>query len=397
MNQTEALTTFIDRIQRRALIVGAAGVVLSVLGAFLNVQQFFQSYLFAWLYWLGLGLGGIAWVMIHHLSGGRWGIITRRVHEVSALVTILMALLFIPLCFGLANLYPWARPAEVAADPLLQHKQPYLNVPFFLTRALIYFVLWIGIAFLLDRWARNWNRTRSLAVGHRLRLFSGPALVAYAFTMSFAAVDWIMSLEPHWFSTVFGMLIVSQQVLIAWCLMIVALTQLTKWEPLINFVTNKDFNDLGNFLLAIVLFWAYLVFVQFLIMWAGNLPDEVSWYIHRLNGGWQWLAILILIGHFIVPFALLLSARLKRRREWLARVALWLLVVDLVYVYWLVMPAFYPGHFHFDWLDIVTPLTIGGLWFTVFLWWLKRRALLPVNDAALNQQTSSLQEAPGHG
>ncbi|MCX6047618.1 MAG: hypothetical protein NT075_21170, partial [Chloroflexi bacterium] len=397
MNQTEALTTFINRIQRRTLIVGGVGVVLCILGAFLNVQQFFQSYLFGWLYWLGIGLGGFVWVMVHHLSGGRWGLVTRRVHEVSTLVTIVMALLFIPLCFGLSHLYPWARPAEVAADPLLQHKQPYLNVPFFLIRVLIYFAVWIVIAFLLDKWSRDWDRTGSTVFGRRLRMFSGPALAIYGFTMSFAAIDWMMSLEPHWFSTVFGVLIIAEQALLAWCFAIIVLVQLAKWEPLAAITTWRAYNDLGNFLLAAVLFWAYLAFVQFLIMWAGNLPEEVTWYLHRLDGGWQWVAILVLIGHFILPFAALLSGRLKRNSRRLAMVALLVMVIDLIYLHWLIMPAFYPAHFHLHWLDIVTPVTIGGLWLTVFLWWLKRKSLLPLHDVALDQHVTTLQEVQTHG
>lgn len=397
MNSTEALTTWINRIQRRALLVGGVGGVLCVVGALLNRQQFFQSYLLAWLYWLGMSLGGLAWIMVHHLSGGRWGFITRRIHEVSALVTGLMAILFMPLALGLASLYPWARPAEVAADPLLLHKQPYLNGPFFLIRVLLYFILWIGIAFFLNNWSRSWDRTGSPIFGRRLRVFSGPALALYAFTMSFAAIDWVMSLEPHWFSTVFGILIVTEQALLAWCFVIIVLTQLSKWEPLANVLIGRDFNDLGNFLLAAVLLWAYLAFVQFLIMWAGNLPEEVTWYIHRLRGGWQWVAILIVLFHFAVPFAALLSGRLKRNRERLALVALLVMVIDLVYLHWLMMPAFYPGRFHLHWLDIVAPITIGGLWLTVFLWWLKRSALLPVHDVAIDQPVAAWQRAPGHG
>ncbi|MFN8489433.1 MAG: hypothetical protein U0350_17760 [Caldilineaceae bacterium] len=396
MNPAETLTAFLDRIQRRALIVGGVGALLCILGAFLNLPQFFRSYLFAWLYWLGLGLGGFAWVMVHHLSGGRWGLITRRVHEVSALVTVLMAVLFIPLCLGLPQLYAWARPDVVAADPLLQHKQPYLNVPFFLIRAVVYFVVWLGIAFLLDRWSRNWDSTGSTVWGRRLRLFSGPALAVYAFTMSLAAVDWVMSLEPHWYSTMLGMLIVSEQALTAWCFAIVVLVLLAQWEPLNNALTRREFNDLGNLLLAAVLFWGYLAFCQFLIIWAGNLPEEVAWYIHRLDGGWQWVAVLIVLFHFALPFGALLSGRLKRNGRSLMVVALLLLGMDLIYLYWFITPAFYPSHFHLHWLDIVAPITIGGLWLAVFAWWLKRRALLPVHDVVTDQVTS-LQELPGHG
>lgn len=382
-----------DRFQRWALIVGGVGLLLAILGAVFDLGQFFRAYLFAYLFWLGITLGSLAWLLIFHLTGGAWGVSMRRVLEANMLLTILMALLLIPLFFGLPLLYPWARPEVVVGDALLQHKFPYLNVPFFIVRAIGYFVIWIGVALLLRRWSRQQEAATEPdareAVETRLRQFGGPGVVLYGLTMTFAAFDWTMSLEPHWFSSIYGVMIIAGQVLTAMAFAIVVLAWLTPRTVLAQFMTDQHFNDLGNFLLATTLFWMYIAFSQFLIIWSGNLPEEVVWYIARLEGGWVWVALFLLLFHFALPFAVLLSARLKQRAERLATVAGILLVADLVHLYWLVEPAFHPGDFTLNWLALVTPFAIGGLWLYVFLWWFRRRPLLPPHTEAIRTLTFS--------
>ncbi|MEZ4728558.1 MAG: hypothetical protein R3E79_15600 [Caldilineaceae bacterium] len=268
-----------DRFQRWALIVGGVGLLLAILGAVFDLGQFFRAYLFAYLFWLGITLGSLAWLLIFHLTGGAWGVSMRRVLEANMLLTILMALLLIPLFFGLPLLYPWARPEVVVGDALLQHKFPYLNVPFFIVRAIGYFVIWIGVALLLRRWSRQQEAATEPdareAVETRLRQFGGPGVVLYGLTMTFAAFDWTMSLEPHWFSSIYGVMIIAGQVLTAMAFAIVVLAWLTPRTVLAQFMTDQHFNDLGNFLLATTLFWMYIAFSQFLIIWSGNLPEEV--------------------------------------------------------------------------------------------------------------------------
>lgn len=386
-----ALHAHFDRIQRWALIIGGGGLLLASIGALFAPTLFFRAYLYAYLFWLGITLGSLAWLLVFHLTGGAWGVAIRRVLEANILVIVLMALLFLPLLFGLPVLYPWARPEVTVNDALLQHKSPYLNVPFFIGRAVGYFVIWMGVALLLTRWTRQQEAAtdpeeREL-IATRLRQFGGPGVVLYGLTMTFAAFDWTMSLEPHWFSSIYGVTIIAGQVLTAMAFAIVVLAWLAPRSVLATFLTGQHFNDLGNFLLGTTLFWMYIAFSQFLIIWSGNLPEEVVWYLARLEGGWVWVAIGLVLFHFALPFAILLSARLKRSAAQLAVVAGLLLFADLLHLYWLVEPAFQPGAFALNWLALVTPLAIGGLWLFVFLWWFRRRPLLPPHPEAVQTLT----------
>jgi hypothetical protein len=318
--------------------------------------------------------------MLHHLSGGAWGFVIRRALESGARTLLLMALLFIPLLFGLPELYLWARPEVVAGDALLQHKSPYLNAPFFITRTAVYFLVWIVLAALVTRWSLQQDRTASPSLTRRLQLLSGPGLVLYALTMTFASIDWAMSLEPHWFSTIYGVMFIVGQVLSALALMIPVAGWLAAYEPLAQVVSPTPFHDLGNLLLAFVMLWAYMAFSQYLIIWSGNLPEEIPWYLHRMQGGWQWLGLILLLGHFVVPFCLLLSRRTKRRAWVLSRVAIAVLCMRLVDLFWLVVPAFHPSGLSVHWLDIVAPVGVGGLWVAAGVWQLRGKPLLPLHD-----------------
>lgn len=391
-----ALHAQFDRIQRGALIAGGGGLLLAIIGAFFNADQFFRAYLVAYLFWLGISLGSLAWLLIYHMTGGTWGVILRRVLEATILVTVGMAVLLIPLLVGMPALYNWTHTEVTAADPILQHKSPYLNVPFFVIRALLYFAAWIGLALLLNRWSRQQEASTDPhareAMGTWLRQFGGPGIVLYGLTMTFAAFDWTMSLEPHWYSSIYGVLLIAGQVVAALAFAIVVLTWLRPRTVLANVLTSQHFNDLGNFLVGVTLFWMYIAFSQFLIIWSGNLPEEVVWYLARLEGGWQWVALFVLLFHFALPFVALLSGRVKRNAETLALVAGVLLVADLVHLYWLVAPAFHPGVFALHWLDLVLPVALGGLWLYGFLWALRRRPLLP--SQPISPHPMPLQEVP---
>lgn len=371
-----SLPTQFDHVQRGALLVGGVGLLLCAVGAFFNTAQFFRSYLVAYLFWLGIGLGGVAWLMVFQLTGGRWGEAIRHLLVSSVMLTWLMVVLFVPLLFGLATLYPWVNPELVAQDPLLQHKQPYLNVPFFLLRALAYFVIWSAIVLLVWRWAVQppspGTTAEQVAAAEQRRRWSGVALAVYGLTITFAAIDWLMSLEPQWFSSIFGVLVAAGQVLTALAFAIIVLVGLLGQPAWAAVAPPGRINDLGNLLLAAVLFWAYLAFAQYLIIWSGNIPEEATWYLHRLRGGWRWVALFVLLLHFAVPFAVLLSSRVKRQGRLLAGVAATLLVADLVHLFWLVAPTFHADAFYLHWLDLITPLAIGGLWVAVFIWQLRR-------------------------
>ncbi len=380
----------LQQFRKRCLGIGILGLAVSVLGAFLNREQFFRSYLQAYLFWLGIALGCLAITMLHHLSGGAWGLVIRRLLEAAARTLPLMAVLFVPIVLGLPSLYEWARPAVVAQDKILQHKAPYLNVPFFLARALLYFAVWNLIAYLLAKWSLEQDRTADPSLSRRLELLSGPGLVIYGTTMNFASIDWVMSLEAHWFSTIYGLSFMVGQVLGAFAFVIAVSIWLSTRKPFSEFLSSGHLHDLGKLLLAFVMLWAYMAFSQFLIIYSGNLPEEIPWYLRREQGVWGGIALGLILFHFVLPFLLLLSRDLKQHGGKLLKVAALVVLMRYVELFWLVSPASRAqGGFHL-WLDAATLIGIGGLWLALFARQLKGRPVLPLNDPWL-------QEALEHG
>jgi hypothetical protein len=378
MNDT--LRSQLDRVQSRALVSGVAGLAACSAGALFNHRQLFASYLFAYLFWLGLVLGCLSVVMLHHLTGGRWGFPIRRFLEAAIATLPLMLVLFVPLLFGLHDLYAWARPEEIVASKILQHKHVYLNPPAFTARAGFFLVLWIVMASLLNKWSFQQDTTPDPAPTRRLRTLSGPGIVVYPITATFAYVDWVMSLEPDWYSTMFFVIILAGQVLSALAFMIMLLAWLGRHEPLAGVVTPTHFHHLGNLLLAFVMFWAYVAFGQLLIIWSGNLPYEIVWYLHRSAGGWKWIVVFLALFHFFIPFCVLLSRRTKIRVAALTIVAAAVFGAHAVDVFWLVAPSFHPAGFALHWMDFAALVGVGGIWIAAFLAIVKRRALLPRND-----------------
>jgi hypothetical protein len=378
MNQADAPQ--FDRLQRRSLMLGVAALVACAAGAVISRPQFFQAYLIAYLFWTGIALGCLGILMLHHLVGGNWGFVIQRLLESGTRTLPLLALLFLPLLFGLRDLYLWSRPEAVAADELLQHKGAYLNGPFFAVRTLAYFAVWIGIGSLLAKWSAEQDRTAAPGLTRRLQLLSGPGLGLFGLTASFAAIDWVMSLEPHWYSSIYGVVFLVGHVLAALSFAIVAVILLAGRQPLSGVISSKHLHDLGNLLLAFVMFWAYIAFSQFLIIWSGNLAEEIPWYLRRMAGGWGWIAALLILCHFAVPFLLLLSRVTKQRAHILFVVAAGILCMRLVDLFWIVAPAVRSAGFRVHWLDVMAPVGLGGIWLAAFLWHLKRRPLLPLHD-----------------
>jgi hypothetical protein len=394
MSQPAQVLSRLIWLQRGALLVGAVGLICCGIGAFLNPTQFFHSYLLAYLFWLGLGLGCLGILMVHYLAGGAWGAILRRALEAGMNTLPLMALLFVPLLFGLRELYSWARPEAVVSDEFLHQKSAYLNTPFFVLRLVVYFLAWLTVAYVLKRWSRQQEEATEWAMqdasARRLALFSGLGLVIYSITMTFAAVDWAMSLEPQWYSTIYGIIFLVGQLLGAMAFAVIITALLADDAPLVEIITPEHLHDIGNLLLTSVLFWAYIAFSQLVIIWSGNLPEEIRWYVQRTQGGWQWVGVALALLQFAVPFVLLLSQVIKRHVRRLAMIAAGILFMHLVEVFWIVMPAFYRQGPSLHWLDVGAVLGVGGMWMAVFVWQLKGRAFLPLHDP-------SLQGAPAHG
>jgi hypothetical protein len=366
-------------LRKPSRLVGITAFAIAALYAWVNPAQFFQSYLLGYVYWLAFAVGCLPLLGIDHLVEGRWGLVIRRWLEAGLRTIGVFALLFVPLLAGITYLYPWAQ-AEAVENASIAHKAAYLNIPFFVVRAIAYFLIWGVLAHYFNRWSAEDEVSSDRRSRQKLQLFSGPAILCYALAITFASIDWVMSLEPLWFSTIYGILFMVGQTLTALAFVIVVLTTASRSGPLSAAVQENDFHDLGNLLLAFISLWAYVSFSQYLIIWSGNLPEEVTWYHSRTGVGWQWLAALLILFHFAVPFVLLLSRRSKKSLAILRRIAVSVLVARVLDIYWLIVPAFRPeGGVH--WLDAVSLLGIGSLWLSVFITEAARRPLLPLHEA----------------
>jgi hypothetical protein len=389
---THVLTTVdlagIGRLRQRGLMAAVAGLVVGGIGAVLQPGQLMPSWLIGFLFCTGLSCGCLALLMLQHMTGGQWGLVTRRIFEAGARLLPYCLLLFIPVAAFAPKLYLWAQPDVVRGDAILQFKAPYLNLNFWIVRAAIYFIFWIFCATLLNRWSAAQDRGEvavTEADTRRFRVVSAPGLVFFVLIVSLAAVDWLMSLDPHWFSTIYGLILVVGQALSALAFSVAVLALLAPREPMNGVLRAMHFHDLGKLMLALVMLWAYFSFSQFLIIWAGNLPEEIPYYLARLTGGWKYLSLALVFGHFVLPFCLLLSADLKKRPKLLARVAWFIVAVRLFDLIWLVAPGFNQGAFPISLANVGIPLALAGAWVWLFAGQLGTRALLPINDPYFQQ------------
>src|SRR5580658_19346 len=334
------LAETLKKYQQIATFVGLVFLLLTVSGYFFaGPQQFLRSYLIGFYFWFGVGLGSLVLLMIHFVAGGAWGMMIRRPLEAGTRTLYVMWLLFLPLLIFAPKLYFWADPAN-AADKIVQAKHLYLNVPFLWIRWLIYGVVWLGLTTLLNKWSLLEDETKSVKYSSLLEKLSAPGIVAYFFTITFASVDYLMSLDVTWASTIYGFLVAAGQALTAMSVVVATLVLLGKYTPMNHAITKRHLHDLGKLMLALVMLWAYLSFSQYLIIYSGNLPQEVTWYIRRLNGGWQWVGLALLLLHFALPFALLLSQSLKKNPTTISKIAIFIICIHAVEIFWLIEPNF---------------------------------------------------------
>jgi hypothetical protein len=307
-----------------------------------------------------------------------------------------MAVAALPLLAGMRTLYSWSRPGQT--DPVVLSKQLYLNPTFFVVRMILYFLVWFTLAYFLNKWSREEDAGEAgLKLWMHMEGLSGIGLVIYGLTVTFASVDWVMSLEPQWYSTIYGLLFMVSQALTALAFATTILIWLSERKPLSQVVRPAQFQDLGSFLLTFVMLWAYMEFSQFLIIWGGNLTSEIPWYLRRMEGVWGNIGLLLVIMSFFFPFFLLLFRHVKRRTRSLLIVALLILMMRLVDMYWMVLPAFGGGNVRLSWMNVALPLGMGGLWFAHFLWQLQRMPILPVHDPRMEEITQQAQQAVEHG
>ena len=369
----------------RALAAGVVGTVLSAIGFFVSPFQFYHSYLWSYLFVLALTLGPLAWLLLQYLTGGAWGMVIRRPSEAALRTMPLVAIMFLPIVIGIPNLYEWSHANKVAASAVLQHKHAYLNVPFFLLRAAIYFAGWLFLSWYYNRASRREDTEGHDAVHGTMSALAGPGIIFWGFTTTFMSIDWIMSIHPEWFSTMFGLLFIAGQGLTGMAFLITVMVLLSTRRPMSEVLTPRHLHDLGKFLLAMVMVWAYFSFSQFLIIWAGNLPEEIPYYLVRINNGWGFIALALVAGHFALPFALLLSRDLKRNFKLLASIAVFILFMRLVDLYWVVTPEFRQQSFGISWMDFTVPMGLIGLWLAYFLFQLEKRPLMPINNPHLEE------------
>ena len=372
-----------NRIPVIAAVFALLGAVAcAILGAG-NPKQFFFSWLVSFLFFLSLALGGLFFVLIQYAVQGGWGIVLRRIGETIFATIPVMAALFLPVVLGLHDLFEWAHPGAAEHDALLRWKAPYLNVPFFLIRAALYFVIWSFIAILYYRGSRGQDVTGDPAVSARLRRLAGPAIIVLALTQTFASIDWIMSLTPHWYSTIFGVYFFAGSFVGFIALLSVVVVAMRGAGLLETVITAEHLHDIGKLLFAFTAFWAYIAFSQFFLMWYANLPEETIWYKARIEGSWMQVSLLLMAGHFVVPFFYLMGRAVKRKGTTLAVGGAWLLAMHFVDLYWQIMPTLHPEGLRPSVLDVAAFLAIGGCFVAAASWLMRRQALVPLRDPRL--------------
>ena len=375
--------TDIKGFENKLLIAGILVTILSGIGYFIDSAQFFMSYLVAWIFWVSIGLGALFFVMLNHLTGAVWSVVLRRLTESVMIALPFMAILFIPLIFGLNDMYHWTHQDVVAKDVILSQKTGYLNVPFFLIRTAVYFIAWFLIARKLYKTSIAQDTNPATEQIKQMRRVSGPGMVVFALTTSFAGFDWLMSLDAHWYSTIFGVYFFGGGLLSVLAALTLIGIYLRKKGILNEIITIEHYHDLGKLMFAFTIFWGYIAFSQYFLIWYANIPEETIWYQHRWAGNWKILSMTLVFGHFTIPFLVLMTRAAKRSFTLLTIISIWLLVMHWIDLYWIAMPTYAHHGFHLSWMDLTLFIGIGGVFLGIFWKYLSSNALVPLNDSTL--------------
>ncbi len=398
----------VEQINRwRTLSLGIGGIlsiVILVVALLFPEQreQALRSWLLGFIFWGGIGIGGLGILLLQYLTGGAWGVVIRRIAEAASRTLPIVFVLFLPIMLGVTYLYEWT---HLPDDPIVKFRYPYLTVQWWIIRAVLYFVLWGVMAWYLNRWGLRQDQAKNPEEAAKMlgdaTAFSGPTMVFYVLVVSFAAIDWVMTLDPHWFSTIWGLLFAVGWALSFFCFSVALMAALSDKEPMNRILGSRHFHDIGKLMLALVMVWAYFNFSQFLIIWSGNLPEETRWYLTRMEGTWGVIGVLLILFHFAFPFLVLLNRDLKHSAKRLALMAIFILVLRLIDMYYLIGPSPRIGMHgqevdfisSFSWMDVIAPFAVGGIW----LWWffgeLLKRPLVPVNDPFLE---NAIKHGKGH-
>lgn len=370
------------RAKRIPLIVAAISIAGLLSSWSRSPEQFMHSYLNALLFWVGIGLGGLFLMLLHYLTGSIWSVAYRRIAESFASTLPITALLFIPILLQMGHLYEWSHADKVAASPLLQKKTGYLNVNFFTIRAVFYFAVWNFLAWRLGKLSDRQDAGHSEALRQSIIRTAAPGMIIFALTVAFASYDWMMSLQPEWYSTIYGVNFAMGSIMAALALMAVLFVKLRSVGAFEN-LSEERIHDLGKMLFAFVILWAYMAFSQYFLIWYANLPEETIFYHHRWVGSWKFVSMVIVFGHFVLPFLMLISRPAKRNRFFLAAMALWMLLMHWVDLYWNIEPNLHHDTAHIAPSDLTTMAVIGALFFWRFWSYLCKRPIVPIGDPKL--------------
>ncbi len=384
-------------------IGGILSIVILGIALFLPEmrEQALRSWLLGFIFWGGIGIGGLGILLLQYLTGGAWGVVIRRIAEACSRTLPIIFVLFLPIMFGVTYLYEWTH--LTTTDEIIRARQPYLNVGWWMFRAVFYFILWGLMAYFLNKWSLEQDKTTNYEDSAKLlgdaTKFSGPTMVFYVLVVSFAAIDWVMTLDPHFYTTIWGFLFVAGWALSCFCFAVTILAVLSDKPPMNRVLGKRHFHDIGKLMLALVMVWAYFNFSQFLIIWSGNIPEETKWYLTRMEGMWGVIGILLIVFHFAFPFLVLLSRDIKRNAKWLALMAIFILVLRLVDMFYLIGPSPRVGMhgqqmaFTISWMDFAAPIAVGGIWLWYFFSQLMKRPLVPINDPFLE---NAIEHGKGH-
>jgi hypothetical protein len=392
----------LNRWRTLALGVGGIGLIVWAIGLYFNTEQALRSWLLGFIFWAGIGIGSLGVLLLQYLTGGAWGVVVRRTVEAATRTLPVIMILFLPLAIGITSLYEWTH--LPATDHIMEHRGWYMTAWGWILRSVVYFALFGVMVYLLNKWSAEQDRATSnedsAALLGKATAFSGPTMVVFCLVVSFAVVDWVMTLDPHFFSTMWGLLFVAGWALSCFCFVVVILAYLSDKAPMNRVIGKRHFHDLGKLMLALVMVWAYFNFSQFLIIWAGNIPEETGWFLTRMKGGWGYIGVILIFFHFAFPFLVLLQQDFKRRAKWLATLAIFILVMRLFDMAYLISPSpridthgLEQGAFVISWLDFVAPIAVGGIW----LWWffgeLMKRPLVPAKDPFFEK---AIEHGKGH-